>query len=304
MADPLPIAKRLLDDVAPYVTRQPGSLAVATPVPRLTIWSSTQATPPAPSVFKPMFYATLRGTKILTIGGGRFELNPGACAASSFGLPYVAQVDNATRALPYVAASLDLDIDMLTNVMLDMPRCADRWTCSAAGGTLDGPVGDAFARLVGLLAAPEDRPILGRHYEIELYYRLLQSPMGDTLRQLGQRDGRLRQIKTAADWLCTHPDRPINVPELAASVGMSLTSFHRHFKAVTGYSPLAFQRHMRLLEARRLLRAGGIGVSRVAYRVGYVSPSQFSREYKNMFGMPPAADMVAAETFLPFKPAD
>lgn len=290
----LPIVNRLLDDVAPYITRQPGSFSVPTPVPRLTIWSSTLATPPVPSVFKPMFYATLRGTKILTIGGGRFALNAGECAVSSFGLPYVAAVDNATRTAPYVAASLDLDVDMLTDVMLDMPRCEDRWTCSAAGGSLDGPVGDAFARLIGLLAAPEDRPILGRHYEIELYYRLLKSPMGDTLRQLGQRDGRLRQIKTAADWLCTHPDQPINIPDLAASVGMSLTSFHRHFKAVTGYSPLAFQRHMRLLEARRLLRAGGVGVSRVAYSVGYVSPSQFSREYKSMFGVPPAAEMVGA----------
>jgi AraC-like DNA-binding protein len=78
---------------------------------------------------------------------------------------------------------------------------------------------------------------------------------------------------------------------LAASAGMSATSFHRHFKAVTGFSPLAFQRHIRLLEARKLLAAGTANVSRVAYEVGYVSPSQFSREYKSMFGKSPVADL-------------
>jgi AraC-like DNA-binding protein len=245
-----------------------------------------------PAMFQPMFYAVLQGTKVLTVGGNRFELSAGACAATSFGLPLIEQVGNATYASPYVAISLDLDIGMLTDVMLDMPKAEDRWVCSAAGGKLEGSLGDAFTRLVSLLAAPDDRAILARHYEVELYYRLLQSPMGDTLRQLGHRDNRSRQIKSAADWLSANADRPAIISELAASVGMSLTSFHRHFKAVTGHSPLAFQRQIRLLEARRLLIAGGSSVSRVAYAVGYVSPAQFSREYKRLFGMPPAADLV------------
>ncbi len=218
-------------------------------------------------------------------------MTAGGCAVSSLGVPYSHQLSGATLVHPYVGIGLQLDIDLLIRVMLDMPKREDRWTCVVAAGDLDGPVGDAFARLVGLVANPDDADMLAPHYEAELYYRLLQSPMGDTLRQLGPRDERFRQLKAAADWLAANHSEPVSIPELAASAGMSVTSFHRHFKAVTGFSPLAFQRHMRLHEARRLLAAGSANVSRVAYLVGYLSPSQFSREYKGMFGNAPVADL-------------
>lgn len=285
------VVARLLDLANAYVTRQPGTYALDTPLPRLTIWSSTRPTLPTPSMFEPMFYAVLQRKRALTIGGSRFELLPGTCAATSFGLPFIGQLTNATSASPYVSIRLDLDVDLLTDVMLDMPKTEDRWVCSAAGGSLEGALADACIRFVGLLEAPDDRMVLGRNYEAELYYRLLQSTMGNTLRQLGRRDSRSRRIKVAADWLSTNMDKPIVISDLAASVGMSLTSFHRHFKAVTGYSPLAFQRQIRLLEARRLLIAGGISVSQVAYSIGYASPAQFSREYKGLFGTPPATDL-------------
>lgn len=291
MTDHTPLVDLLLKEAEPFVVRAPGANVVATPSPRLSVWSSTTATPPSPGLFSPMFYAVLQGVKVLRLGEKRFELSAGECAASSFGLPFTAQLANATSSRPYVALCLDLDVDLLVEVMLDMPRVEDRWVCSAAGGRLDGTVGEAFARLVGLLSAPDDRAVLSRHYERELYYRLLQSPMGDTLRQLGQRDNRTRQIKTAADWLTANAHKAVVMAELAASVGMSQTSFYRHFKAVTGFSPLAFQRQVRLMEARRLLAAGGVSVSRTAYTVGYVSPSQFSREYKTLFGEPPAAGL-------------
>lgn len=248
----------LLETVTPFVTRHSGTYGLDTPLARMQVWSSTRPTPPNPAMFEPMFYAVLRGTKVLTIDGNRFTLNAGDCAASSFGLPYVGALTVATPTLPYVSISLSLDVEMLAEVMLDMPKTVDRWTCPAARSTLTDALGEAFSRLVALLGAAEDRVMLARPYEREFYYRLLQSPMGDTVRQLGQRDDRRRRIKQAADWLCANQDKPIVVPELAASVGMSLTSFHRHFKAVTGYSPLAFQRQMRLLEARRLLVAGGV----------------------------------------------
>jgi len=295
MSETMVSAARLLEIVRPFITRLPGTYGVETPLPRLRVWSSTRSTPPVPSMFKPMFYAVLQGEKALTIGGNRFKLGPGQCAATSFGMPFIGQIEHAAPALPYVAVELDLDVELLTHVMLDLPKVAERWVCSAAGGHLEGSVGDAFTRFVALLASPEDQPFLARHHEIELYYRLLQSSMGDTLRQLGQRDSRSRQIKTAADWICTNAEKPLVIPDLAASVGMSLTSFHRHFKAVTGYSPLAFQRRIRLLEARRLLAAGGGSVSRIAYAVGYISPSQFSREYKTLFGLPPAAELMKVE---------
>lgn len=283
--------RRLLADVAPYAVAMPGPVGSATPVPRLMVWVSSTATAATSAVFEPMFYAVLRGTKILTMGANRFELVAGACAASSFGLPYSHQLTGAAPELPYVGISLHLNIDMLARVMLDMPRGEDRWTCAVAAGHLNGVVGDAFVRLVGLVNAPDDVDVLAPHYESELYYRLLQSPMGDTLRQIVQRNDRVRQIKDAADWLGVNNAEPIVISDLAASAGMSVTAFHRHFKAVTGYSPLAFQRHIRLMEARKLLAAGSASVGRVAYEVGYQSPSQFSREYKSMFGSSPIADL-------------
>jgi AraC-like DNA-binding protein len=238
-----------------------------------------------------MFYAVVRGTKVLVMGANRFELLAGAAATSSFGLPYTHQLTGAAPDLPYVGISLHLDIGLLTKVMLDMPKQTERWTCAVAAGDLSGAVGDAFARLVGLLGSPDDVDMLAPHYEAELYYRLLQSPMGDTLRQISQRNDRFQKLKAAADWLAANHSAPVVIPDLAASAGMSVTSFHRHFKAVTGHSPLAFQRHMRLLEARKLLASGGANVSHVAYEVGYLSPAQFSREYKSMFGNAPVADL-------------
>lgn len=291
MSDNGTITRRLLDDVAPYLARLPGPVGRTTPVERLTVWSSTSVTQPVSAVFEPMFYAVLGGTKVLTMGANRFELIAGACATSSFGLPYSHQLIDATADLPYVGISLHLDIDRLSRVMLDMPKREHRWTCAVAAGQIDGSVGEAFGRLVGLLNTPDDVGMLAPHYESELYYRLLQGPMGDTLRQVGQRDDRVLSIKAAADWLGTNNSKPVAISELAASAGMSATSFYRHFKAVTGYSPLAFQRNMRLLEARKRLAAGNANVSRVAYEVGYQSPSQFSREYKSMFGNPPITDL-------------
>ncbi|MBY3442450.1 AraC family transcriptional regulator [Rhizobium laguerreae] len=282
---------RLLNDVASIVAGRTGVAGIETPVPRLTVWTSTVTTLPTPAVFEPMLYAVLRGTKLLIMGANRFELEAGACAASSFGLPFLHQFTAATPDQPYVAISLHLDTALLTRVMLNMPKQEDRWTCAVAAGDLSGPVGEPLARLVGLLHTPEDIGMLGLHYESELYYRLLQSPMGDTLRQIGQRNERFQQIKMAADWLASNHNEAVNIPDLAASAGMSVTSFHRHFKGVTGFSPLAFQRHIRLLEARKLLASGSANVSNIAYELGYVSPSQFSREYKSMFGNPPVADL-------------
>lgn len=288
------MTSRVLAQVAPYVGKHAGMAGVPTPVPRLTVWSSTRPTPPTPAMLQPMFYTVLSGTKAITLGGSRIELTAGDCVAASFGLPYVSELVGATHASPYVAVSLALDTALLIRVMLDMPRADDRWVCSAAGSRLEDAVGDAFGRLVGLLSSPGDIAVLAPHHEAELYYRLLQSSMGDTLRQIGQRDGRLRKVQMAANWLCLNQDKPFVVSELAASAGMSLTSFHRHFKAVTGFSPIAFQRHVRLLEARKLLMSGGANVSSAAFAVGYLSTSQFSREYKRMFGASPVSDLAGS----------
>lgn len=291
MFDRESMTRRLLDDIAPHIDPRGALVGHTMPVPRLKVWTSTRPTPPTAAVFEPMFYVVVRGSKVLTMGANQFEMSAGDCAASSFGLPYSHQIVRATPDAPYVGISLYLDIDRLTKVVLDMPAREQRWTCAVAAGDLSGRAGDAFTRLVALVNAPDDVAVLAPFYESELYYRLLQSTMGGTLRQIVERNDRVRQIKAAADWLGAHNNEPVIIQELAASAGMSVTSFHRHFKAVTGYSPLAFQRQMRLLEARKLLLAGSTNVARVAFEVGYQSPAQFSREYKSMFGNAPMIDL-------------
>jgi AraC-like DNA-binding protein len=291
MSDLNHTTRHLLDVLAPHFAGEPGPADRPTSVPRLTVRTSRVPTKPVSSVFEPTFYAVLQGTKVLTMGANRFEMAAGTCVASSFGLPYSHQIAVASHDNPYVEASLRLDVNMLTRVMLDMPKREDRWTCAVAAGDLSGVVGDAFVSLVDLANAPDDVAMLAPYRESELYYRLLQSSMGDTLRQIGLRNDRVRQIKAAADWLGSHNREPVAIADVAARAGMSITSFHRHFKGVTGHSPLAFQRHMRLMEAKKLLAAGGTNVARVAFEVGYQSPSQFSREYKGMFGSSPAVDL-------------
>jgi AraC-like DNA-binding protein len=291
MACPKNYSAHLLEVAAPFVAQNFEIPCIATPVPRLRIWKFTHDTSLLPDVFEPMFYVVLQGTKVLTMGAHRVEVTPGSCASSTFGLPFTYQVTGATPELPYVGISLSVDVKSLNRVMLDMPKRDDSWAPAMVAGAFDGQIGDAFCRLVRLINAPDDIAVLAPHYEAELYYRLLQSVMGDTICQMGDRNERFDKLKKTADWLAANHSEAVVIGDLASVAGMSLTSFHRHFKAVTGYSPLTFQRQMRLREARKLLEAGIDSVAGVAYKVGYVSPSQFSREYKTMFGSSPVADM-------------
>ena len=152
-----------------------------------------------------------------------------------------------------------------------------------------------LGRLLALLDAPADIPIMAPLLERELSYRLLRGPMAGTLRQVVQSRTRFAQVRTAVAWICAHAGDTMRVERLAASVGMSVTSFHRHFRAVTGYSPLAYQRRIRLLAARHQLASDGAKVTAVALEAGYASPSQFSREYKSMFGVAPSYDFRACQ---------
>ena len=146
------------------------------------------------------------------------------------------------------------------------------------------------------MASPDDIPGLAPLFERELFYRLARGPAGGTLRKAVQGHTRFTQIRTAVDWICGHADEPMCVAELATSVGMSGTSFHRHFKAVTSFSPLAYQRHIRLLGARKRLVSGATSVTTVAFGSGYASTPQFSREYKRMFGVSPIRDAGVLQT--------
>jgi transcriptional regulator GlxA family with amidase domain len=198
-------------------------------------------------------------------------------------------VIEASPAEPYIAVAMALDLECLTELLAEMPDQPVADTAGFAVSAVTAPLLDAWARLIGLLDTPHDIPVLAPMLEREILYRLLQGPQGGIIRQAARADSRLGQIRQAIGWLRRHYDRPVRIETLAEVAGMSMASFHRHFRAATAMSPLQFQKSLRLQEARRLLIANA-DASRAGYAVGYESASQFRREYARMFGAPPARD--------------
>jgi len=209
---------------------------------------------------------------------------------ASIGLPFVSEVVEASPTQPYLSVELTLDAGIVASLLFDMrEQNPTEWQAGAISlAQVDEGLVEPLGRLMNLLNAPFEIPVLAAQFERELYYRLLSGPLGGRLRQIGANNSRFAQIKMAAEWIGENANTPMSVEWLASHVGMSVTSFHRHFKAVTASSPLAYQRQLRLLEARRQLASGDANVTETAYTSGYISASQFSREYKKAFGVPPS----------------
>jgi AraC-like DNA-binding protein len=289
MHDPLPELRALVMRHATPACREL--------LPNLTLWTSYQPTLPTPVVYEPMLYFTLQGIKRMVVGERQLDHRPGTFLLASIDVPVVCTVIDCSSELPYLGLALQLDPAAVASLLLELPLAPER-VLDPAHDELEPmtispstrPMDDALLRLVRLVEAPEDVQLLAPMIERELLYRVLQSEHGHVLRQFARADSRLSQIHRAVKWIRSHLAEPLPVESLASVAAMSVSSFHRHFKAVTGLSPLAYHKQMRLQEARRRLLAESGAVARVAFSVGYESVSQFSREYTRQFGMPPARD--------------
>ncbi len=288
-------ASEATTDLARVAARHAAGVETPTAVPRMTIWRHFRPTRPTPAVFEPKIYLLLQGTKRLTIGERTLQYGAGDYSVSSLSLPFTGQVTQASEAAPYLGVELRLEPATISELLLSLAEAdadgAPAIAVSPAPAEVTAPLG----RLLALLDTPADIPVMAPLLERELIYRLLRGPMAGTLRQVVQSRTRFAQVRTAVAWICAHAEEALRVERLAASVGMSVTSFHRHFRAVTGYSPLAYQRRIRLPAARHQLASDGARVTAVALEAGYASPSQFSREYKRMFGVAPAYDVRAGQ---------
>lgn len=256
-------------------------------VPGLTLYIETDPTVVTYVVHRPVLALILGGAKRTVLGGRVFDIVPGDYVAVSLDLPATGQVTQA----PYAAVTLDLDRGMLADLIAE-PATSSR--AGAAGVEVhraEPDLLDAMWRLVRLLDRPHDIAVLAPLIQREVFWRILQSPCGAMVRQIALSDSRLSQVGRAITWLRTNFAEPMRVEEMAALAGMSPASFHRHFKAATALSPLQYQKQIRLQTARARLLAQPRDVAGVGFSVGYESPSQFSREYARLFGVPPAREL-------------
>jgi AraC-like DNA-binding protein len=263
-----------------------------TPIAGLLLSKVTDETPDY-SLTEPLFVVLAQGGKRLLLGDRVFEYRAGECLVVTADLPVSGHFLGASRNAPALGVALTLRPSVIAPLLLEAPvDSAPRTRANSAmdTGTLDGPLLDAVARMLRLLDQPDDAPVLAPLVEREILWRLITGPHGAMVRQIGLADSGLSYVSRAIKWIRDNYAEPMRVDDLAGLAGMSTSAFHRHFRGVTNMSPLQFQKCIRLQEARSLLASGAGDVAGVGHLVGYDSPSQFSREYRRMFGSPPSED--------------
>jgi AraC-like DNA-binding protein len=268
------------------------------PIPGLTAVRATAPSEIQYEIFHPLVALVVQGAKRVTLGDQEIVMDAGDSLVISADVPTRSQITRASVAEPYLALVIDLDLATLTEFTMEMrttvadPHGAQ--SRSLWSEPTDAEVGDAALRLLRLLDRPASVPVLGGQLLREIHYWLLVGRHGAAIQRLGWPDAHVSRIARAVAVLRAEFTQPIRVGHLASIAGMSLSSFHQHFRAVTSLSPLQFQKHLRLLEARRLMRTETMSASRAAFEVGYESVPQFTREYGRLFGLPPAKDIKAS----------
>ncbi len=264
-----------------------------TPIPRLEIGVGQATSGTSPCLYRSMICFILQGSKEVTIHDNLLRYGAGQYLISALDLPLSGQIYDAGHGRPYVAVSLVLDPAQLAQIASTMPpvRDPDAPGSGIAINPLTPQLRDTLLRLLALLDTPGDIPVLAPIAERELLYRLLQGPQGRLLRHIARPEGALGRIRRAVEWIREHHNTRLQIKDLCDVSGMSRASLHRHFVALTGLSPIQYQKQIRLQEARTLLLAGNHSAADVAFAVGYESASQFSREYLRQFGAPPVRDL-------------
>ncbi|MEB0204684.1 AraC family transcriptional regulator [Pseudomonas sp. CCC3.1] len=244
------------------------------------------------AVYEPMINLILQGSKTMTVGDRTLRYDPATYFVMSIELPAVGSVHPAPTGEPYLAVSLTLDPIVLSTLLADLPKPVSRHDhqpgFSVAATTPE--LMDAWVRMLRLIGKPDDITALASVYEREILFRVLQGPHGWMLRAIAVPDTAMARVNQAIQWIRRDFAMPIRVENLAQNAAMSVSAFHRHFKAVTTLSPLQYQKRVRLLQARMLMVANAKSVTAAAFEVGYESATQFSRDYARVFGLPPAKD--------------
>jgi AraC-like DNA-binding protein len=261
-------------------------------LPSVTVMAADAPAPPLPHVAEPMFALVAQGAKRIGLGTKVFDYGAGEYLIVSVDLPLDAYVVVATADALFLGLGFTLKPEAIATLLLEtgtaQPARADPPGIAVSDLTTD--LVDPVVRLLRLLDQPADIPVLAPALEREILWRLIKGPQGAMVRQIGLADSRMAQVARAIRWIRGHYAEAIRIETLARIAGMSVTSFHRHFRGVTSMTPIQYQQRIRLQAARSRLMSSGEDVATVGLAVGYDSASQFSREYRRLFGAPPGRD--------------
>ncbi|MFD9217062.1 AraC family transcriptional regulator N-terminal domain-containing protein [Streptomyces sp. NPDC087659] len=250
--------------------------------------------PPTPSMSGTVLAVIAQGAKRLALGDRVYEYRAGQYLVASVDLPVTGNFVDATPDRPALGFGLTLEPSAIADLLLrTSPGAVPRSTRASAGLAVNDAspeLLDAVVRLLRLLDHPRDVDVLAPLYKREILWRLITGPDGATIRQIGLADSNLSHVARAVRWIREHYATSFRVEDVARFIGMSPSAFHRNFQAVTAMSPIQFQKQIRLQEARLMLAAHPKDVASVGHSVGYDSPSQFSREYRRLFGAAPSQD--------------
>ena len=269
---------------------------LSTEIPRLTLYRNTAPTAPNPCSYEPSLLLIPQGKKRVDLGKGSYIVGEATFLLTSIELPIVSRVSVASVETPYLAFFLKLEM----SVVRDILHTEEVRISAPPDGTRGMVLGHATVellapclRMVQLLDKPQDVPFFGKMLHREIIYRLLQGPQGDRLRSIATLADQSYKTAKAVTWLRDNFEKTLNVDELALTAGMSRSTLHHHFRALTAMSPIQFQKQLRLHAARQKMLTEELDAASAAFEVGYESPSQFNREYKRAFGKPPVRDVQA-----------
>lgn len=266
-------------------------------LPGLSIYRRDEVSDIEAVMYEPVICLILQGSKVTSIGSQSVELHPGDALLVSHDLPVISRITTASAAEPYLALILSLDLglvrslyDQLADAPMPDASASNAPVRSLSAASADPAWLEPLVRYAELAGNPLDARVLGPSILREIHYRLLLSPIGGMLRSLLLSDSHASRISRAIGRLRTEFRSVLSVSDLARTAGMSVSSFHEHFRMVTGTTPLQYQKDLRLIEARGMLVGKSHAVSEAAYAVGYESPTHFSRDYSRKFGVPPSRE--------------
>ncbi|ENE5198289.1 AraC family transcriptional regulator [Vibrio parahaemolyticus] len=265
-----------------------------TPISGLRFSRWTTPTPPTSYTHNPSICLIAQGRKRVLLGEESFIYDANHFLISSVDLPIIANIIEASEEQPYLGLIMELDLTEISQLIVDSELAFTQSKEAQKGiavGELSESLLDAFVRLAELLDEGQNIKILAPIIKREIFYRLLMSEQGTRLHQIVTAGSHSHQIAKAIDWLKNSFVKPLSIGDLASYTGMSKSSFYTHFRSMTSMTPLQFQKKLRLSEARRLMLTENLDAMAATFKVGYESPSQFSREYSRLFGAPPSKDI-------------